>query len=197
MAEVILWDVMDTLVRDPFFTHMPGFFGHSFDGLVKRLRRGTWVEFELGRLDEAELYAQFFSDGTPIDGPGLKRCMADGYAWMEGIEPLLVELKARNVEMHALSNYPHWYRLVDERLGLSRYIELSFISCHTGLRKPAPEAYQLACKTLGRRPEECLFFDDREQNCEAARAVGMRAFRFQGQVPELRKQLVAAGFLRT
>ena len=86
MAEVILWDVMDTLVRDPFFTHMPGFFGHSFEGLIKRLRRGTWVEFELGGMEEAEFYARFFADGSPIDGPGLKRCMGEAYAWIEGIE---------------------------------------------------------------------------------------------------------------
>ena len=194
MAEVILWDVMDTLVRDPFFTHMPDFFGHSFEGLVKRLRRGTWVEFELGKLKESELYANFFADGSPIDGPGLKRCMGEGYAWIEGIEPILAELKSRGVEMHALSNYPEWYRLVEERLGLSRYIELSFISCHTGVRKPAPEAYLGACAALGRRPEECLFIDDREVNCTAARAVGMNAWRFAG-VPELRLELVAAGFL--
>jgi FMN phosphatase YigB (HAD superfamily) len=195
MAEVILWDVMDTLVRDPFFTHMPGFFGHSFEGLVKRLRRGTWVEFELGKLEEAELYANFFADGSPIDGPGLKRCMAEGYAWIEGIEPLLAELKARGVEMHALSNYPHWYRLVDERLGLSRYVELTFISCHTGVRKPAPEAYLRACAALRRRPDECLFIDDREPNCEAARAIGMPAWRFEGQAEPLRRQLEAAGLL--
>jgi FMN hydrolase / 5-amino-6-(5-phospho-D-ribitylamino)uracil phosphatase len=195
MASVILWDVMDTLVRDPFFTHMPAFFGHSFDGLVERLRRGTWVEFELGRLDEAELYANFFADGTPIDGPGLKRCMRDAYAWIEGVEPLLAELKARGAEMHALSNYPHWYRLVDERLGLSRYLELSFISCETGLRKPWPEAYLRACAGLGRRPEECLFIDDREVNCQAARALGMPAWRFQGEPTELRRRLTAAGFL--
>src|SRR4029077_11036870 len=75
-ARVILWDIMDTLVHDPFFTHMPGFFGHSFEELVPRLRKGTWVDFELGVLDEAAFYERFFRDGSAIDGPGLKRCMS-------------------------------------------------------------------------------------------------------------------------
>ncbi|MEY4575438.1 MAG: hypothetical protein RL701_141 [Pseudomonadota bacterium] len=182
---------MDTLVRDPFFTHMPTFFGHTFEELVARLRPYTWVEFELGRLDELEFYARFFRDGSPIDGPGLKRCMAEAYAWIDGMEPLLRELQARAVPMHALSNYPAWYQVVEERLGLSQYVSLSFISCHTGVRKPAPDAFLQACKHLECAPADCLFIDDREQNCQAARALGLSAFRFEGDVEALRVALVS------
>jgi HAD superfamily hydrolase (TIGR01509 family) len=195
VPQLILWDIMDTLVRDPFFTHMPGYFGHGFDELVARLRPGVWVEFEVGKLSESDFYAGFFKDGRTFDGAGLKRCMREAYTWMDGIESLLAELKARGVAMHALSNYPPWYRLIEERLGLSRYVELSFISCHTGLRKPASEAFQHACAALGRPPGDCLFIDDRAVNCDAARALGLPALHFQGDVPKLRHQLEVAGLL--
>lgn len=194
-ARVILWDIMDTLVHDPFFTHMPGFFGNTFEELVPRLRKGTWVDFELGMLDEAEFYARFFRDGSAIDGPGLKQCMGEAYRWIDGLEALLGELKQRGVPMHALSNYPIWYQLVEQRLGLSRYLELSFISCHTGLRKPAPEAFLGACQRLGHPPEACLLVDDRASNCDAARALGLAAFQFTGDVAALRSALSAAGLL--
>ena len=192
---VILWDVMDTLVRDPFFTHVAPFFGLSFDELLSRKHPTAWGRFELGQLDEQALYTSFFRDGSAIDGPGLKRCMADAYAWIDGIEPLLRELTARDVPMHALSNYSEWYRLIDERLSLSEYVELSFISCRTGVRKPAREAYVGACAALQRAPEECLFIDDREHNCEAARAAGLVAVRFDGDLGALRNALTALGFL--
>lgn len=192
---VILWDIMDTLVRDPFFTHMAGFFGCTFQDLVARLTPRAWVDFELGQLTELELYARFFRDGSPIDGAGLKQHMAGAYAWIEGIEDLLRELKAHSVPMHALSNYPHWYQLVEQRLGLSRYIELSFISCHTGLRKPAPEAFLHACAQLGMPPGACLLIDDRAQNCGAARELGLPAIQFDGSVPALRQALVRHGLL--
>jgi HAD superfamily hydrolase (TIGR01509 family) len=195
MPRVILWDIMDTLVRDPFFTHVPEFFGRSFDELVTRLRPRVWVEFELGQLQEPEFYAKFFEDGERIDGPGLKRCMADAYRWIDGVEALLRELRDRGVAMHALSNYPVWYRLIDERLALSKYVQLSFISCHTGVRKPAAEAFTNACATLGASPADCLFIDDRAVNCDAARSVGLAAWQFPGNVPELRRQLSTAGFL--
>ena len=192
---VILWDIMDTLVRDPFFTHMPGFFGHSFEDLVARLTPRAWVEFELGRLSELEFYARFFRDGSAIDGAGLKQHMAEAYVWVEGMEALLGELRERAWPMHALSNYPLWYQLVEQRLGLSRFLELSFISCHTGLRKPAPEAFLHASDQLGVPPEACLLIDDRAQNCDAAREVGLAAVRFDGSVPTLRQALTQYGLL--
>jgi HAD superfamily hydrolase (TIGR01509 family) len=194
-ARVILWDIMDTLVHDPFFTHMPGFFGHRFEELVPRLRKGTWVDFELGVLDEPEFYARFFQDGSPIDGPGLKQCMSQAYRFIDGMETLLGELKQRGVPMHALSNYPIWYQLVEQSLGLSRYLELSFISCHTGFRKPAPEAFLGACQRLGEPPEACLLVDDRATNCAAARALGMSAFQFNGDIAALREALSSTGLL--
>ena len=196
MPEVILWDVMDTLVRDPFFTHMAGFFGLTFEELLRRKHPTAWGKFELGLLSEDELFERFFADGTPIDGPAFKRHVREAYAWIEGIEPLLAELKAQRVEMHALSNYPHWYQLIDERLGLSRYVDLTFFSCDTGVRKPAPEAYLGACRKLGRAPGECLFVDDRASNCEAARAAGLVALEFRGDTTALRASLRDLGFLR-
>jgi HAD superfamily hydrolase (TIGR01509 family) len=197
MPEVILWDVMDTLVRDPFFTHMAGFFGLTFDELLRRKHPTAWGTFELGKLDEQGLFERFFTDGTPIDGPGFKQHVRDAYAWVEGIEPLLAELKAQGVEMHALSNYPQWYQLIEERLSLSRYVELTFFSCDTGVRKPAPEAYLGACRVLDRRPDECVFIDDRAVNCEAARAVGLYAIEFKGDVAQLRTELRVLGVLRS
>lgn len=189
MKPIILWDLMDTLVRDPFFTHMAPFFGLGFDELLASKHPSTWVEFELGRIDEQELYARFFADGRRFDGEGLKRCMRDGYAWIDGMQALLGELQARGVRMHLLSNYPHWYRLCDERLGVSRFVEPTFVSCHTGVRKPADAAYLHAARALSVAPEACLFIDDREANCTAARGVGMDAIRFTGDVPALRLEL--------
>jgi HAD superfamily hydrolase (TIGR01509 family) len=189
MVEVVLWDLMDTLVRDPFFTHMAGFFGLSFDELLRDKHPSAWGEFELGKISEDELYARFFRDGRAIDGAGLKRHMRDAYTWIDGMQALLGELRARGVEMHLLSNYPPWYRLCDERLGVFGLVEPSFVSCHTGVRKPAAAAYLGACAALGRTPEQCLFIDDREVNCAAARAVGMDAVRFGGDATALREEL--------
>jgi putative hydrolase of the HAD superfamily len=62
------------------------------------------------------------------------------------------------------------------------------------MRKPEPGIYELTVERLGDglRPEECLFVDDFEHNCEAARALGMTAVRFEDAeqaIPELESAL--------
>jgi putative hydrolase of the HAD superfamily len=49
------------------------------------------------------------------------------------------------------------------------------------MRKPEPAIYELTVERLGDglRLEDCLFLDDLEPNCEAARALGMTAVRFE------------------
>ena len=91
------------------------------------------------------------------------------------MEQLLADLHTAGYEMHALSNYSVWYRVIEEKLRLSRYIQWSFVSCLTGLRKPAPEAYLSAAETLQVDVSECLLIDDRTVNVDAARDLGMDA----------------------
>lgn len=194
-AKIILWDLMDTLVSDPFFRHMPEFFGLSLEQLIEQKHPSAWVEFERGEIDEAQLAQKFFKDGRAFDMAAFKEHIATGYAWLDGMDALVAELHTAGVPMHLLSNYPPWYRLCTDRLELTRYVEPTFVSCNTGVRKPEPEAYWGPCRALGVAPEACLFVDDREKNCAAARAIGMPAFRFQRDVAALRHELQVHGLL--
>jgi HAD superfamily hydrolase (TIGR01509 family) len=190
----LLLDVMDTLVRDPFWVEIPRHFGLTLEELLPQLRQGTWVQFELDALDEATFAARFFADGRPVDAEGLRAAVKAGYRLLPGVEPLLSELRERGVPMHALSNYPRWYALIEEAVRLSTWVEWSFVSCDTRLRKPDPAAYEHACRTLGVEPSACVFVDDREVNCAAARAVGMAAVRFT-DAAALRRALCELGVL--
>lgn len=49
---VLLLDVMDTVVADPFFEHMPRFFGMSFQELLAAKHPDAWVRFERGVIDQ-------------------------------------------------------------------------------------------------------------------------------------------------
>ena len=191
----ILWDVMDTLVVDPFRHIMPRFFGMTLAELLEHKHPTAWARFERSELSEPEFLASFFKDGRRYDTEGFKAVVRQGYEWIAGVEPVLAALRERGVPMHALSNYPEWYRWIEERLGLSRYLSGSFVSCHTTIRKPEPAAYRHAARELGLAPGELLFIDDREANCDGARSVGMQALRFDGDVGELRRALGAAGLL--
>ena len=79
-----------------------------------------------------------------------------------------------------------------EAFGLRRCFSVFFSSCYLGLRKPDPAIYRLAADSTARRPQDCLFIDDRAPNVEAARAIGMRGVLFQ-TAEQLRRDL--AGWL--
>lgn len=191
---MILFDVMGTLVYDPFHEEMPAFFGMTLEELFAVKHRDAWVRFEHGELDEAEFLAQFFADGRSYDHRGFVTCVRDAYRYLDGVEPLLARLAQTDVERHALSNYPDWYRYIEESLALSRYLEWSFVSCVTGVRKPDPEAYLGPARRLGVPPEACLFVDDRQKNVDAARAVGMHGLVFE-DAAQLERALEERGLL--
>jgi putative hydrolase of the HAD superfamily len=77
---------------------------------------------------------------------------------------------------------------------IDELFEVVVVSASVGLRKPDPAIYTLTLERLDGSisPEECVFVDDLEINCEAARRLGMTAVHFvdAGQaIPEIRSAL--------
>ena len=62
--------------------------------------------------------------------------------------------------------------------GLGRFFDCVIDSEIVGIRKPEAGIYQLAAARLGCQPQECVFVDDRAENVQGARAIGMSAVLF-------------------
>jgi hypothetical protein len=134
---VLLLDVMGTLVHEPFFDELPAFFGMTLDELLAAKHPTAWIEFEHGRLSEAGYLARYFRDGRSVDGAALRAHMTAAYRWLDGVPELLAELHAAGRPMHALSNYPVWYELIEAKLSLSRW--------------PADSGPRCSCRSCSRR----------------------------------------------
>ncbi len=175
---ILLLDVMDTLVVDPFFQAIPNFFGLTLEQLLAEKHPDSWIAFEESRISEDEYASTFFADGRFVDRASLRQLLWDSYRWIEGVELLLAELHAAGFEMHAVSNYSIWYRIIEQRLKLSRFLDWTFVSCQTGLRKPNRRCFEFALGALSVQPSDCLFVDDRAVNIEAAEKLGIDSIRF-------------------
>jgi epoxide hydrolase-like predicted phosphatase len=86
---------------------------------------------------------------------------------------------------------PLWRAKLPE---LDEIFEVVVDSAFVGMRKPEPAIYELTVERLGNglQPRDCLFVDDFEHNCEAARKLGMTAVRFEDAdqaIPELESAL--------
>lgn len=187
-GKIILWDVMDTLVYDPFNREIPEFFGVSREELIQRKRPGVWEKFELGEIDESRFLKRYFKSGKNIEGDELRKCLKENYRWIDGAVSLLDELADTNYRMHVLSNYPIWYRIIEEKLKLSQYASWSFVSCKTGYRKPNYRAYENVLRTMKVNSKQILFIDDRIENCKSAEEVGIPTYEFDSH-KKLRNQL--------
>jgi putative hydrolase of the HAD superfamily len=55
-----------------------------------------------------------------------------------------------------------------------------FVSSELGFRKPEPRAYAAVAELTGFAPETLLFFDDLEENVEAAQQIGFQAVTVSG-----------------
>ncbi len=192
---ILLLDVMSTLVTEPFYEDIPRFFGQSLEELRKGKDHQAFLDFERGLIDEDTYGERFYLDRRGIDVAGLKQCLFDSYQYMEGVEELLTELQDRGYRMYALSNYSMWYKLIEEKLKLSKYLDWSYVSCHTGYRKPDPQSYLIPAEKIGVPAERCLFVDDRKKNTDGAEAVGMRSILRTPSMNEFRDDLRSQGIL--
>jgi putative hydrolase of the HAD superfamily len=108
---------------------------------------------------------------------------ADIAIWMRA-NPVMMEwvraLKSRGLKIAVLSNMPieiasymrqyaPWFRDFD-------YV---CFSAEVRLAKPEAAIFYACLKAVHSRPEECLFIDDRAENVEASRALGLQALKFE------------------
>jgi epoxide hydrolase-like predicted phosphatase len=91
------------------------------------------------------------------------------------------ELRGRGLRMALLTNNvrewePQWRAKLPE---IDEIFEVVVDSAFVGMRKPDREIYELTLERLGDvEAAECLFVDDVDVNCEAARALGMQAVHY-------------------
>ncbi len=91
---------------------------------------------------------------------------------------MLLEVRRQGLRTAVLSNF----QLASlgpslQAVGLGDLVEIACAGSVVGAYKPDPAAYHAVTRALSLAPQNCLFFDDREEHVEGARAVGMSAYR--------------------
>ena len=112
---------------------------------------------------------------------------------VEGIEPLIEELKDKGYGIYLLSNascrQPDYW----QRVPAARFFDGTLISYSVKLVKPMPEIYEKFFEKFSLKREECFFIDDSPANIEASLYVGMPGAVFHNDIHRLRRELRAAG----
>jgi putative hydrolase of the HAD superfamily len=140
------------------------------------LERGEISEAEFGRRLAAQLDSGF-------DAERLRDLYFEQLRPNRPMIDFVAELRERGLRTALCTNNvrewePRWRSMLPE---LDDVFEVVVDSGFVGSRKPERRIYELTLERLGGglRFEDCLFVDDLEHNCEAARQLGMSAVRFQ------------------
>jgi len=96
----------------------------------------------------------------------------------EGTVALVGELAAAGYPLALLSNAPAEIAEAVAELPVAGAFQHRAFSCFLGSVKPEPECYRAVLATLGARPGEVIFLDDREPNVAGAQALGIRGVHF-------------------
>jgi putative hydrolase of the HAD superfamily len=74
-----------------------------------------------------------------------------------------------------------WSKFLREKFDINKYFDVISISGDLKIQKPDERIFKLTIDQLGCRAEDCLYVDDREDNLEAARKVGMNVVLFNSR----------------
>ena len=189
-VRVLALDLMDTVLRDPFREALEAATGRELAELFARRDPEVYPAFERGELDEVTYWGHYAAAGITVDPAAFHRVRRAGTHFLPGMAELLDDLAGR-VERVTASNYPVWIEQV-ARDHLTGRIERVLASCHLGARKPDEVFYTRLLDAVGAEAHEVLFVDDRTENVEAARDVGIDAHHFT-DAGALRRWLAGRG----
>jgi putative hydrolase of the HAD superfamily len=123
------------------------------------------LEPELGHRPEMHRFSEIYFDALEPNPPMIE---------------LMRELKGRGLRMALLTNnVREWEPLWRSMIPIDALFEVVVDSAFVGCRKPDPKIYEITLERIGLAGNDCLFVDDVEVNCDAARELGMTAVHFQ------------------
>lgn len=107
---------------------------------------------------------------------------------------LAMDLKQKGYPIYVLSNFPgDQYDKYEKHNSFLQIFDDKIISGHVGLAKPDIKIYQLAIDKFHLTPERSLFIDDKIENIEGAKQLGIQTIHLQNpdELPELIKPFIA------
>ena len=192
MRDVLICDfggVLTTPLQEGFLAYQEES-GVSLEELGKAMGRAAEEhgDHPLFALERGEITEAEFRDR-------IERHLDDGFdltrlrtLYFDRLDPnrAMIEfvrgLRGRGVRAALLTNNvrewePLWRAKLPE---VDELFELVVDSAFVGLRKPDPAIFRLTLERLGGvAPERCVFLDDLDVNCAAARELGMAAVRYE------------------
>ena len=185
MIKNIIFDIGRVLVTfDPIqYVNSLGFDEETARAVVGAIFHDPlWIETDRGVIPVEE-FEEAFVANAPDYEPQIReayRKMGRMIQLRPHTMPWVKALKERGYRLYVLSNYGEYLFLKSkDRLDFMPYMDGAVISYQIQMIKPDQEIYEYILNKYGLLPEESVFIDDRPENVEGAKAVGMSGILFE------------------
>ena len=137
-----------------------------------------WHEFDLANMTHDEIVGQNLKN-YPDYAEVMQWFMTHGelmHVKREDVWEKAQKLKEKGYGIYILSNYSQ--ELFEKHTKDAPFISIAdgvVVSYQIHITKPDEKIYQYLLDKYNLKAEECIFFDDREENTEAARKLGIEA----------------------
>jgi putative hydrolase of the HAD superfamily len=143
-----------------------------------------WGELDRGVLDEEYVVNKIRENvGDHIDAFELVWAnQVDLVETYDYVDSWIDSLKEEGLKIYLLSNYPKSIFSLHEEKGKFNFIDRidgKVVSGFVGMAKPDEDIYRCLVDKYGLKAEECVFIDDREENIQTAKALGMKGIVFK------------------
>jgi len=204
--DAVLFDLGGVVLPSPFdaFASHERELGLPADFLRTIVARGgdtgAWSQLERGEINFSE-FARLFEQECEAAGGAVSVAQLFGaIGGGSGPRPAMVRaieaIRAHGLRTGAITN--NWVvpEPGDQPFGdrFGSLFDVVIESSVTGLRKPDPRIYLLACEKLGVQPARCVFLDDLGVNLKPARQLGMHTIKVVDPATALTELRDALGF---
>jgi putative hydrolase of the HAD superfamily len=132
--------------------------------------RELLIALETGKLDEEEFEPRF-AEHLGVGAPELIDRLFAGSGPDEAMLAAVASARRQGIRTGLISN--SWGTRRYDREQLATLFDGVVISGEVGIRKPAPEIYELGAREIGLDPGACVFVDDLPFNLVPAAELGM------------------------
>jgi len=181
MIRATLWDFGGVIVTGPFDAFSQYEAGQGLpEGFIRRLNAtnpdtNAWACLERGQIDRDEFCRRFETEALAAGGVVDAGAIVD---LLRGqVRPAMVEALRRCHDRLRTALVTNNFVTASERdpeiSAVFGHFDVIVESSKTGLRKPDPAIYHLACEQMEVEPSEVVFLDDLGVNLKPARQLGM------------------------
>ncbi|MGI6224590.1 MAG: HAD family hydrolase [Prevotella sp.] len=137
---------------------------HPFSFYIHRQQQ-RWPDY----ADALDYFDKHYTDAFTSEMPGMRQFM--------------MELKEKGFHLFGLSNWSSKLSEVKDKFSIFSLIEKELVSKDVHLLKPDPSIYRAFLSKFSLDPAFCLFIDDKQENINGCKTVGMNGFHFDSNSP--------------